>query len=417
MTEKGEGKGLKAQTATKPHTSASVHLDAIRGLAALLVFFGHLRALFFVPYPGVLRPDALVTALYIVDGFGHASVIVFFVLSGYLISSSVFRSLETERWSWGWYAQNRLTRLYVVLIPALLLCAFWDRLGMGLFGLDGAYGGSRHYSNILPGNIPPLSSVGIWLGNLFFLQTILVPTFGSDVPLWSLSCEFWYYLLFPLCLFILSGRLPVRVRLVYALAAVAAASFIGKGILLSFPIWLMGTALCLLPAVRPATRRWLCPLATLLLLGALLVHRSHQMTSALGCDYLVATTFTLFLYGVLGNRSCLPALYERAARFLSGISYTLYLVHMPFLFFVTASVIGPKTLWQPTAPHLGLGLAVAVATLAYVYLVWRLTEANTDQVRRYIAAKLSRPLRSAPLPQARRPDPARPGRLREHDPL
>ena len=385
------------QAMTKPHTSASIHLDAIRGAAALLVFWSHVRALFFVPFGSVLRPNVLTRALYFLDGFGHASVMVFFVLSGFLISSSVFRSLETKRWSWGWYAQNRLTRLYVVLIPALLLCALWDHLGMRLFGLDGVYGGSRHYSNILPGNISPLSSAGIWFGNLFFLQTILVPTLGSDAPLWSLSFEFWYYLLFPLCLFVLSRRLSGRGRLVCALCAAGVAVFIGKGIMLSFPIWLMGTALCLLPAVRPAARRWLCPLAALLLLGALLAHRSHRMPYGIGGDYLVAIAFTLFMYGVLGSQSRLPRLYERTARFLSGISYTLYLVHMPFLFFVTAFVIGPSALWQPTAAHLGLGLVVVSATLVYVYLVWRLTEANTDQVRRYITNTLSRPLRAAAL--------------------
>ena len=379
------------QAMTKPHTSVSIHLDAIWGAAALLVFWSHFRALFFVPFGSVLRPNVLTKALYFLDGFGHASVMVFFVLSGFLISSSVFRALETKRWSWVWYAQNRLTRLYVVLIPALLLCGLWDQLGMRLFGLDGAYGGSRHYANILPGNIGPLSSVAGFVGNLLFLQTISIAPFGSDAPLWSLSFEFWYYLLFPLCLFVLSRRLPGRGRLVCALCAAGVAVFIGKGIMLSFPIWLMGTALCLLPAVPPAARRWLCPLASLLLLGALLTHRSHRIPSALGGDYLIATTFTLFLYGVLGSQSRLPALYERASRFWSGVSYTLYLTHMPFLFFVTAFVIGPRALWQPTAPHLGLGLAVAASALAYVYLVWRLTEANTDQVRRCITNRLSRP--------------------------
>jgi len=36
--------------------------------------------------------------------------------------------------------------------------------------------------------------------NVFFLQTITVPVYGSNSPLWSLANEFWYYLLFPLLL-------------------------------------------------------------------------------------------------------------------------------------------------------------------------------------------------------------------------
>lgn len=378
------------QTAVKPHTSTSVHLDAIRGLAALLVFWSHVRALFFVPYASVLNRNTLVKILYFLDGFGHASVMIFFVLSGFLISSSVFRSLETNRWSWGWYTKNRLTRLYVVLVPALLLCAFWDQLGMYLFGLDGVYGIGRHYTNILPGNIHSLSSAAIWFGNLFFLQTILVPPYGSDSPLWSLSSEFWYYVLFPLCVFVLSRRLSGRLRLVCSFCAVAVAALAGKKILLDFPVWLMGMALCLLPAAPPAVRRWLCPCSSLLLIGVLLILRSNRIQSETGGDYLLAGTFTFFLYGVLGSRNCVPKLYERLARFFSGISYTLYLVHMPFLFFVTASVIGLKTLWQPTGLHLGMGLLVVSIAFIYVYLVWRLTEANTDRVRCYIDDKLSK---------------------------
>ena len=85
---------MKIQTATNPHTSASIHLDAIRGLAALLVFWSHVRALFFVPYESVAHRNALIKVLYFFDGFGHSAVMVFFVLSGFLISSSVLRSLE-----------------------------------------------------------------------------------------------------------------------------------------------------------------------------------------------------------------------------------------------------------------------------------------------------------------------------------
>ena len=382
---------MKIQTVTKPHTSASIHLDAIRGLAALLVFWSHVRALFFVPYESLAHRNALIKVLYFLDGFGHSAVMVFFVLSGFLISSSVLRSLETNRWSWAWYAQNRLTRLYVVLVPALLLGAFWDLLGMHVFGLGGVYGNNPHYTSIVPDAINHTASWQSWLGNLFFLQTIYVPPFGSNAPLWSLSYEFWYYLLFPLGLFVLSMRQPGRVRLISGAAAILVAVLIGRGILLSFPIWLMGTALCLLPGPPPPVRRWLCPLASLLLMAALLVQRSHRMHSAIGGDYLLAGAFTFFLYGVLGSRSHLPALYEHLARFFSGISYTLYLVHMPFLFFVTAFVIGPKMLWQPSPVHLGMGIVVIVATFSYTCLVWFLTEARTDQVRQFITNKPSRP--------------------------
>jgi peptidoglycan/LPS O-acetylase OafA/YrhL len=37
----------------------------------------------------------------------------------------------------------------------------------------------------------------VLLGNLVFLQAILVPTWGSNGPLWSLAFEFWFYIWFP----------------------------------------------------------------------------------------------------------------------------------------------------------------------------------------------------------------------------
>jgi peptidoglycan/LPS O-acetylase OafA/YrhL len=46
-----------------------------------------------------------------------------FVLSGFLISSTVLRSQVSGNW-WRDYAVNRSVRLYVVLIPGLLLGFF-----------------------------------------------------------------------------------------------------------------------------------------------------------------------------------------------------------------------------------------------------------------------------------------------------
>src|SRR5580658_953629 len=92
----------------------SVHLDAIRGLAALVVFSSHARNIFFgniqsspVIQGGVVsaigayqdQGPAAPAAL----GIGHHAVIVFFVLSGYLVGTSVIRGLQDGRWSWRRY--------------------------------------------------------------------------------------------------------------------------------------------------------------------------------------------------------------------------------------------------------------------------------------------------------------------------
>lgn len=85
-----------AVTIEKPSfkdTTASVLLDLLRGLAALLVLLGHWRNLLFIDYPQLTAHKAMLAVPYILSSAGHQAVVIFFVLSGYLISGSVFRSL------------------------------------------------------------------------------------------------------------------------------------------------------------------------------------------------------------------------------------------------------------------------------------------------------------------------------------
>lgn len=62
-------------------------LDLIRYIAALLVVVGHFRAEFFVNYDDLAasQKGATMSILYVMTSLGHVSVIIFFVLSGYLV--------------------------------------------------------------------------------------------------------------------------------------------------------------------------------------------------------------------------------------------------------------------------------------------------------------------------------------------
>lgn len=142
-------------------------------------------------------------ALYFATGVGRQSVMVFFVISGYLIGGSVL----SGRFSWGNYGAARLSRLWTVLLPCLLLTWIIDRL---IGTIDPAVL-SGSYTNVWNSGPPSGSfsnSVLTLLGNLLFLQTIAVPVFGSNGPLWSLANEFWYYLLpaHPVFCWLAAGR-------------------------------------------------------------------------------------------------------------------------------------------------------------------------------------------------------------------
>lgn len=77
-------------------------------------------------YPQVPHHNPLLAAVYLASGLGQQWVIVFFVLSGYLVGGSVLRSMALDRWSWRGYLLNRMTRLYTVRVPALVLGAVLD---------------------------------------------------------------------------------------------------------------------------------------------------------------------------------------------------------------------------------------------------------------------------------------------------
>ena len=106
-----------------------ISLDITRGIAALLVFLSHARGYLFIDYNQipVNEVNVFIKIFYFITGLGHESVMIFFVLSGFLVAGSVQRSFNNNIFSWGYYLVNRLSRLWIVFIPSLLLTLFWDK--------------------------------------------------------------------------------------------------------------------------------------------------------------------------------------------------------------------------------------------------------------------------------------------------
>lgn len=380
--------------------NVAARLDLARGVAAMLVMWNHMRALLFVEYRAVAPAHlSLATrAVYFLTGFGHAAVIVFFVLSGLLISASVLRAYEDRRWSWEWYLTQRFTRLYVVLIPALLLGAAWDRAGMALFGTHGVYGGFPGAA-VLAFATPDRAGAATFLGNAVFLQEIVVAPFGSNAPLWSLSYEFWYYAIFPALLLACIGRGAAR-RLAAAAAACAMLLLVGPVIRIFFGIWLLGFAALLLPLHRGG-RRWsgaMLVAAGAAVAGTLALVRIEAFPSPFAADAALGVAFLALVCAILRAGPGTAAAGAQPARRgrgiparLAGFSYTLYLVHMPLLVFLSALVAGNGAArWQPDAAHLLLLAPVSALVLGYAYGVAQLTEERTAQVRRWVVRMLAR---------------------------
>lgn len=364
-------------------TIASELLDAIRGIAAFIVIIEHWRSLFFVDFAQITQHRVLLIPLYLFTGGGQQAVLVFFVLSGFLISSSIFNARLRGSWNWKAYIVHRLTRLMVGLVPALLLGALWDSIGLHLKSSQLLYYGATHTDHVI-NDVRGTLTLGTFLGNLTFLQTIRVPVFGTNGALWSLANEFWYYMLFPLALFALKGPGKLWIRLVQGVAFVALAFFVGKNIMLSFPIWLAGA---LLYRSRKFKKPKLRLLAALLpgYLGVFFgrFHYNHVLQELVLGSY----TF-LILWLVLSFRGrATHRGFSYFSRQASGFSYTLYLVHTPMLA-LCAGVLTHSSRWYPDGRHLAVALLVLIFTLAYAYLVASLTEFKTGRARRWVESRL-----------------------------
>lgn len=373
-----------------PKGSPSVHLDALRGFAAFSVLLSHWRDAFFVDYAELGGRNPALAAAYLVTGLGHQWVIIFFVMSGYLVGGSVLRSVYSGRWSWRGYLLSRLTRLYIVLLPALLLGGVLDWIGMHLAGTDAVYSGHSGM-HALAFNVHSTLTLRTLAANSFFLQTIALPgmgghwllAFGSNSPLWSLSNEFWYYLAFPLLALLFAKSRPWSMRVACALGLVVWGWFVGAEIALLGIPWLMGVLIITLPPF-PTRQRWTQGLAisgALVLLGGGLV--LAKMWQSLTSDLVLGLAVTLLIWITLHCATApLPSTYVRLAQRSARSSYTLYLVHLPMLVFLKASLHLPRAL---PSLHMGLvSVGLLACVLLYAQLVYEIFEKNTDWVRSWL---------------------------------
>ncbi|MGA8669520.1 MAG: acyltransferase [Terracidiphilus sp.] len=358
----------------------------MRGIAALIVCLEHWRNLIYVDFRQIDSHRALFAMPYVITSAGHQAVVIFFVLSGYLISGSIFRLMQDGQWSWRLYLTHRLVRLWIVLIPALILGAVLDFVGLHSHLAPALYAGQTG-THIL-GNVADSLHVSTFAGNLFFLQGILVKMFGSNGPLWSLAYEFWYYILFPCAFLVLRRETPMVSRIVSAAAFVACGWLVGKDILLEFPLWLLGTLLAWVPAPRAGVR--LRTVVTVVYCPFFFFLAKTSLVNGVFSDYILGFATFILVWFLLAAKSPAPANRCVAiSRLTARFSYTLYLVHVPFLVLLTAVMAG-ESRWQPDVRHLMEGFAELFLAIVYAFTVASLTEFQTGRVRRWAEKRLLR---------------------------
>lgn len=362
--------------------SGFIHLS--RWIAAMLVVVSHLRSFIFVDFEQVANKNPLNKIFYFLTGLGHQSVIVFFVLSGYLIGNSVLRQIDRKQFSWKKYGLNRFTRLYSVLIIALFLTLLFDLIGAN-FDLIGIYSGKQQIAT-LPFNVLEHQTVLHFLSSLFMLQGTVLAPFGSNGPLWSLAYEFWYYIIFPLnCILIYSFRnsgsktLEIGVNVIISLLIYV---FLSKEIMLYYLLWLTGVAAIYVKRSFPGGK-FLLPIA----LGIFLVYIKlvTKDLNPIVSDFLLSIIFMFWLISYKEYK--LEDRFYRINEKIASFSYTLYLVHFPLALMCLTIInrylmLGFKM--QPSFAGYLLMTVMFTACIGIAYFIATFTEFKTNQFKQAI---------------------------------
>ncbi|HET7570711.1 MAG TPA: acyltransferase [Gammaproteobacteria bacterium] len=304
------------------HTS--LYLDVMRFSAAAAVFCAHFSS---QRYSAGL--------FWQMEHYGGQAVMIFFVLSGFVISYTADTRDDTLRV----FMRNRLARMYSVVVPALILTVAADSIGLAL--APDLYSPTWGFQNNMP-----------------FVQSLLTLTFltqawGMHVqpfsmgPFWSLSYEFWYYILFATLMF-LRGR---KQFVVLGLAIL----IVGAPILLLLPVWWLGVM-----TYRFTKRHRVSePVGYILFIGSFVAFAALQVMPGrdgldpwfhdhiwpyvnreffppinLIFDWMLGLLVAANILGfnAIGHRVIVPLQrVKRPIRYIAGLTFSLYLYHMPLL--------------------------------------------------------------------------------------
>lgn len=301
-------------------------LDGLRALAILLVIYAHGH------FPG----DRFLPIPMLKGRCGFLGVQIFFVLSGFLITTLMLREIQRSgRVHLGHFYLRRALRIVPVYAAYLLVLAVLDVCGMVHLQDRHWLAAATYTVNFLPRPLPMAIS-----------------------HLWSLCVEEHFYLLWPLLMALLPPRwcfraIPACLALAFAIRWALLAYSQAAVDLLTFTRIddiAVGCGLAYL-ARSPAARRWLHWLTSprrlvliFLLFAASQVCLSRKIGSsvlppsvlplglALSNDVNVLT-ITVLMWAVLArpHSFCGRLLNHRAAVHLGVLSYSIYLWHALFL--------------------------------------------------------------------------------------
>ena len=331
--------------------------DMLRGVASIAVLLPHVTATFLYRFLGAQHPLAQACGT-----LAHHAVLVFFLLSGYLITSSIVTNLRRNgSFDVSEYITARVTRIYPPLIGAILVVVLASAIIQGL-----ALPGAQHYG--IPGDLYAVRDkfvvTAMDVPRVLLMQNGML---DADGPLWSLNIEFHLYIaaLF-VTLSVRGSSTPKRVAA--GLLAVALSGWwihTDSQFAFYLAIWSLGALLSIWGAeierfkLAYAGLAWAGLAVHLVLLfsaPALLSSEEQNIWVALGLQFVACLSYAYaFFISDWGKQP--PLLLKKTGDF----SYSLYVIHFPLLLLIlsaTQDFMG-SSIWRSCA-------VAATATVAAI---------------------------------------------------
>lgn len=346
-------------------------IDALRFLAAFMVLFSHSRNDFFVPFGElpIEQQTYSAYAFYSLGRLGHEAVVVFFVLSGFLVGGVNLERIFKGTFTPLSYIIDRCVRIYLPLLASIVL----------YFIVCQVIGDDFDYICAI--------------GNIFNLQCTFVEPLVSVY--WSLAYEMWFYIALLGFGLIMSGK---KKWIGYCIMLLTCFIFVCGLDLFYLFLWYIGAFAYL---VRPQKRSGLILFASFLLM-LLSVAYSQLLTDSkslsinvplpdnklipeLLLSVAICTIIQqLILFKPLRKWSIFI---EHVFSKLASFSYTLYLSHRIFfliLFHFFFTQYGSSF----TLSGVSLYVLFVFIVLLLCYGLYRISEYYTYQVKVIIKRNL-----------------------------
>jgi len=376
----------------------SLYLHFLRFFSAVIVCLGHTKEFLFVHMDESAHVLEKVSRLFL--GLGPSAVLVFFFLSGYLVGGNEIVNLIGKKLDFSHYIFNRLTRLWIVLLPALLATfafnAFTCRNARdSLYCM--ADSALASHAKIPPQFSQELSDL---ISNVFFLQPFTGTQWGGNGPLWSLSYEFWYYMVFFSIISVVSYLLKREISfglILHLLILFVASRVLDLDWLILGIIWLSGALVAnflKLDSLVTFSRKYQKPIAlkfTLLTITFILPALISLKLFPRIYSFPLAILLLTITLSLTQNDEAIQSDGRLQKTIVRGseYSFSLYLTHFPLIALATSFFV-PVDRWRMSPFGLFILILLTLGALLTAYGFAWLTEFNLTQVRIALRSRVQR---------------------------